>query len=55
MERVVPKLYQLINLKWFLGYDKPLIEFQNLLSLGYQKEWILSIQYNITIEWILGF
>ena len=34
----VPKLYQLINLKWFLGYDKALIEFQNLLSLGYAKK-----------------
>ena len=25
-------------MKWFLGYDKSLIEFQNLLSLGYAKK-----------------
>ena len=32
------KLYQIINMKWFLGHDKALIEFQNLLSLGYAKK-----------------
>ncbi len=32
------KLYQIINMKWFLGYDKALIEFQNLLSLAFAKK-----------------